>query len=461
MRRAGAAPAARGRAVEHQVDDDRPQDRFAAVSRLRRAEREAAQGEPQPEQHAVDELEPPGLRSTGIRSRPWAPPRTVRSGAGARARATSRAAPTACRRDGAAPTAAPRTAPRTASGWPVARAGRPGCACRPGVGRDVAQVVERRASRRPARRRARATSDSGPVTRPACEYACRITATRPKKTKTEISPSPRSRTGADRRCRTRPRRRRRHRPRPATSAGERREHEPGDTRPAEGSERRRTSPPGRRGPRPDQAERADALVVGAADAVAVVVGVVDADLQGQRDEQRPAARQATAPSPAAATPVPTKTGDRAAGRVRGRAPATHCADVATRCSLTRASRPGPPGPACRRPAAAGGQYVQPRVRAAGPAPRPAWRRARRGWGAGPAAHDREPDPGAPLGVRRRRRPPRDAGRPGDGSRRRQEHVLAAADHDVVGPSETCRTPSPSTGPRSEVRNRAPSRKHPR
>ena len=43
---------------------------------------------------------------------------------------------------------------------------------------------------------------------------------------------------------------------------------------------------GRRDLAADQAQRADPVVVGAADAVGVVVGVVDADLQQQRDRQR-------------------------------------------------------------------------------------------------------------------------------------------------------------------------------
>ena len=43
---------------------------------------------------------------------------------------------------------------------------------------------------------------------------------------------------------------------------------------------------GRGQPRPDQPHRADPLVVGAADAVGVVVGVVDADHQRDGDDQR-------------------------------------------------------------------------------------------------------------------------------------------------------------------------------
>src|SRR3954465_11581885 len=50
----------------------------------------------------------------------------------------------------------------------------------------------------------------------------------------------------------------------------------------------------------------------------------------------------------AATPVPATTGETAAGRVRGRAPASHCAGVATRGDSSSHGSSGarqvPPGP---------------------------------------------------------------------------------------------------------------------
>ena len=57
--------------------------------------------------------------------------------------------------------------------------------------------------------------------------------------------------------------------------GRRREHQPGDRRDAEGEERRPLHRAGRGRARPDQPHRADPVGVGAADAVGVVVGVVD------------------------------------------------------------------------------------------------------------------------------------------------------------------------------------------
>ena len=78
----------------------------------------------------------------------------------------------------------------------------------------------------------------------------------------------------------------------------------------------------------DQSQRADPDRVGAADAVGVVVGVVHADLQGHADHQGQDSgdRQETPPSKKA-RPLAAITGDRAAGSVRGRAPASHWVGV--------------------------------------------------------------------------------------------------------------------------------------
>ena len=118
------------------------------------------------------------------------------------------------------------------------------------------------------------------------------------------------------------------------------QHQAGHRGHPEGGERGGAAPRPGGGAGADEPHRADPVVVGAADAVGVVVGVVDAHLQRQRDHRASSAfHRTTAPSASAATPMPASTGASAAGRVRGRAPATHCAGVATRAIL-QAPRPG-------------------------------------------------------------------------------------------------------------------------
>ena len=67
---------------------------------------------------------------------------------------------------------------------------------------------------------------------------------------------------------------------------QRHQRQPGQRRDREAQERRVAHRRRRGQPRPDQPHRPDPLVVGAADAVGVVVGVVDADHQRDGDDQR-------------------------------------------------------------------------------------------------------------------------------------------------------------------------------
>ena len=68
--------------------------------------------------------------------------------------------------------------------------------------------------------------------------------------------------------------------------GHRGQHESGDAGDGEAAERRRQHVPRLSQAGADEPDRADPDLVGAADAVAVVVGVVDADLERERYQQR-------------------------------------------------------------------------------------------------------------------------------------------------------------------------------
>ena len=182
--------------------------------------------------------------------------------------------------------------------------------------------------------------------------------------------------------------------------------------------------PGVGEPGADQPHRADPVGVGAADAVGVVVGVVDADLQREphhESEQRlPPDRVAVVRRHA----VPASTGATAAGKVRGRAPATHSAGVVTTADssrLRRAVRPGRCSEAgaavARRARDARGLAFAAWICGPAPTPRRPWRRT--AWLAG---RDTEPVvvetsgsrerpsgwcfAGAPCWRRRARRPRR-------------------------------------------------------
>ena len=109
--------------------------------------------------------------------------------------------------------------------------------------------------------------------------------------------------------------------------GRRRQHQPGDRRDAEGEERRPLHRARLGHPRPDQPHRPDPVGVGAADAVGVVVGVVD---------RRPAARGSR---PGRAAP--------SRARPRRRTPRR-------RCRRGRATRPRAACAAARLPATARG-----------------------------------------------------------------------------------------------------------
>ena len=88
-----------------------------------------------------------------------------------------------------------------------------------------------------------------------------------------------------RRCRTTPRRSPPRRRRAATTTSSRRATRPATAATPNAAKAARLTAAGRLQPGGDEAQRADAGVVGAADAVAVVVGVVDADLQGEADDE--------------------------------------------------------------------------------------------------------------------------------------------------------------------------------
>ena len=139
--------------------------------------------------------------------------------------------------------------------------------------------------------RAQASSPTGSAAATASQGSESISTTRSRpprparRTRTPRSrPSRGSRTGGGRRCRSRP-------PPPPRAQqdqpprGHRGQHQPGHAGHREAAERGVPDLPGRGHARRDQPDRADPHLVGAADPVAVVVGVVHPDLQGQGDDQ--------------------------------------------------------------------------------------------------------------------------------------------------------------------------------
>ena len=191
-------------------------------------------------------------------------------------------------------------------------------------------------------------------------------------------PGRRSRRAGDRRCRT-------SRPagRPRPPAGATSEVAQARARPATRPRRRTTNAArltaaGRGQAGGHQPDRAHPGVVGAPDAVGVVVGEVGADLDGQGHHQRaqrapPRASTRRPSGPSAGRParwlqgwaaaVPTSTGTTAAGRVRGRAPSTQRligpgTGTAPRCRSTvtgghRSTRAGAHGRRGKRPKSGG------------------------------------------------------------------------------------------------------------
>ena len=97
--------------------------------------------------------------------------------------------------------------------------------------------------------------------------------------------------------------------------------------------------------RADQARRTDPVLVGAADAVGVVVRVVDADLQRERDRRGRAARAPSGPTSSSVTrdaaAVPSATGAIARASVGMRAAAIQSPNVAG-CASTSGRPPGRP-----------------------------------------------------------------------------------------------------------------------
>ena len=131
----------------------------------------------------------------------------------------------------------------------------------------------------------------------------------------EVAVRPRARRCSTTRRRSPPPRRR-----AATTTSSPAQRQPGHRGHAERGERG----PLHRAPaaeaRGDEPERADPRVVGAAHAVAVVVGVVHADLQGEADDERDGDAPPRDDAAPTAQPAPMATGTTAAGSVRGRAP---------------------------------------------------------------------------------------------------------------------------------------------
>ena len=109
--------------------------------------------------------------------------------------------------------------------------------------------------------------------------------------------------------------------------------EAGDGRDAESDERRPLDGAGFGEPGCDETQRSDTGVVGATDAVAVVVGVVHADLQGEADDEGERQTPPDRPPSLTAAPAPRATGTIAAGSVRGRAPSRNAraVDICGRC----------------------------------------------------------------------------------------------------------------------------------
>ena len=197
-------------------------------------------------------------------------------------------------------------APRRARGSDRRRCAPRACACRRrAVGRDVAQVVDDqqrgRGSRRPRRppatrargaRRARRSCPPSPPDR---------------RTRTRTAHRTRSsRTASARPCRTSRRRWRRRRrraapsPRPRRARGRR-----ARPRRSETSAARFTARGGAASPDATSRTGAARTVVGPAHAVAVVVGVVGPDLEGERDDERRADAPPRDPPSPAAPAVPT------------------------------------------------------------------------------------------------------------------------------------------------------------
>ena len=221
----------------------------------------------------------------------------------------------------------------------------------------------------------------------------------------------------------------------------------------------------------DQPQRPDPLGVGAADAVGVVVGVVDPDLQGEADDQgeqrRPPGGSARRRRPAACRRAPARPrrAGSAAGRRRatapgvgrggprsviGRAPAIRLAGDQSPDRLAVGLAAGQPGQPLQRDQWPGGR----RTRAA--SGRTSCCRS----GELAAAVGHRDDLGAPLRVRdadhhrRRRRP--SGPRPDQRLDRGQVDVQPAGDHHVVQPAEHLSRPSVQR-PRSAVANRPSTR----
>ena len=235
-----------------------------------------------------------------------------------------------------------------------------------------------------------------------------------------------SRTGACRRCRTRPRARR---ATPTTSSHQwavsSDQHQPGQRGDAERDEggALHQRPAGPRPSRPGAAGRPGRASVPRI-AVGVVVGVVDADLQGQADdegEQRPSGR--ANPPTKAATPVPARTGEIAAGSVRGRAPATHWAGGGRSTRPRRSSMPFRSG-LRRRARSTQPVPVDLATRGAGESGCGATRRV--GGRHAPAAIGRDRRAGLPARARGRRRRRRE--RVGHRDHRRTPLGIGHADH---------------------------------
>ncbi len=193
------------------------------------------------------------------------------------------------------------------------------------VGWDVAQVVDHQ-QRSDQQSDGDRSHDATAVILSICTYAEPIVATSPKNTNTNSSPKPSSRRASARRCRTTRRRTSERRRAAATGSTATASASPAHRGDQRTTAARPSSPrPASPGPTRPGARDRPAAGVGAADAVAVVVGVVRADLDGERDDhrRRPRPPARSTPALAAAPRSRRATGTTAAGSVRGRAPSTH------------------------------------------------------------------------------------------------------------------------------------------
>ena len=290
---------------------------------------EAAAPRPGPTRSA---RRPPWRPGRGSAPAPWRRPGRPGSGGSARAR---KPRPSSAHQVVAAATATTAAAATSdeegveVAGALVAEPHRQRALAGDGVGGDVAQVVgdEDRAGERAD---ADAGVEGGPLPRLGLDVGRADDRDQAEEDEDHHLAEAEVAVGlARRRCRTRRRPRTPRRPRRSHHAVVAARTSPADGRHAEGGEGGGLHGARGRRSRADEPHRADPVGVGAADAVGVVVGVVDADLQGEADhqgEQRPST-----------TPPRRRTPRRRCRRARARRRRGGCAGGRRRASQRRRS----------------------------------------------------------------------------------------------------------------------------